>query len=279
MRLQPCLFTLPVDFGGYPAGSILAAGVSTPASMKGGVYIELYVSTDQAKTFNFVSHIAYGDGPNTIKDGDKALWEPFLMMDQGSLIVYYSDQRDPAYSQKLVHTTTKDLRNWTPIVNDEAQSTYKARPGMTGVAHIASTDKYIMTFENCVTDHCGIYYKVSSSPLTFQSATAKKLLTRKGETSVSGPYVIWTPNPAKNDGSGIVIVSGTFQEGVFITDDNVPDNEWTLVPTNHSSAYSRSMRIIDIQGQKKLFLANGGNLGPKEQNGIACAVIEIPSLA
>jgi len=35
MRFQPFLYTLPVDFGGYPAGTILAAGVSCPFSLEG----------------------------------------------------------------------------------------------------------------------------------------------------------------------------------------------------------------------------------------------------
>ncbi len=74
MRFQPFLYTLPVAFGGYPEGAILAAGVSSPFSLVGGVYIDLYVSTDNAATWTFVSHIAYGDGPEDITSGHAAIW-------------------------------------------------------------------------------------------------------------------------------------------------------------------------------------------------------------
>ena len=38
------------------------------------------------------------------------------------LICYYSDQRDPAHGQKLVHQVSSDLQNWGPVVTDEARS-------------------------------------------------------------------------------------------------------------------------------------------------------------
>ena len=54
MRFQPFLYTLPQPIGSFAAGTILAAGVSSPFSLAGGVYIELYASTDNAQTFRFV---------------------------------------------------------------------------------------------------------------------------------------------------------------------------------------------------------------------------------
>jgi hypothetical protein len=46
------------------------------------------------------------------------------------LIVYYSDQRDPNYGQKLVHQETTDLVNWSDVIDDVTHSTYTDRPGM-----------------------------------------------------------------------------------------------------------------------------------------------------
>ncbi|PNS17519.1 hypothetical protein CAC42_8062 [Sphaceloma murrayae] len=276
MRFQTFLYTLPVPFGGYPADTILASGVSTPESLTGGTWIELYASTDNALTWTFVSHIAYGDGPNTITNGNKALWEPFLYIYDGQLVCHYSDQRDPNHGQKLVHTTTTDLRNWSPIVDDVADPNYEGRPGMTVMTHIESTNKWIMTYENCVTDGCKVYYKIADSPLQFENVQGVRLYTPDGIDIVNGPYVIWTPHPTRDDGSGIVIVSGTNREEVFVAEDAVPEGQWKMVNVNHWSAYSRSLRVVTVQGKRKLFFGNGGNFGPKENNGIACAIIEIP---
>ncbi|KAJ4265976.1 hypothetical protein NW762_003949 [Fusarium torreyae] len=278
MRFQPFLYRLPTEFGGFPTGTILAAGVSTPESLEGGVWIEIYASTDNAKTWKFVSHIAYGDGPNTITNGNKALWEPFILMYDGQLVCYYSDQRDPKHAQKLVHTTTRDLRKWTPIVEDEADENYEGRPGMTTVAHIESTNKWIMTYERCGTDGCKVYYKTAESPLSFKDSVGQRLQATDGSTFTNGPYVTWVRNPYRTDGSGIIIVSTTSSENLLIQGDQPANGQWKKVNINHWSAYSRSVREIDIKGQKKLLIGNGGNFGPIQNNGVACAVVPIPRL-
>ncbi|CAL3972152.1 unnamed protein product, partial [Diplocarpon coronariae] len=40
---------------------------------------------------------------------------------------------DPAYGQKLLHATTKDLVNWGSDVDDVVSAQYTDRPGMTTV--------------------------------------------------------------------------------------------------------------------------------------------------
>lgn len=62
---QPFLYELPVAFGGYPEGTILLAGVSTPRNLS-QAYIDLYASTNQGQDWKFVSHIVYGPGPETV---------------------------------------------------------------------------------------------------------------------------------------------------------------------------------------------------------------------
>lgn len=278
MRFQPFLYTLPQDFGGFAAGTILAAGVSAPASLSGGVYIELYASVDQAKTFNFVSHIAYGDGPEDITNGHKALWEPFLLMYNGSLVCYYSDQRDPNHGQQLVHTTTEDLITWSTIVPDVVDSNYEGRPGMSTVAHIETRDEWILTYEACGTNNCRVSYKISDSPLTFGSVAGVPLQASDGTQPTSGPYVIWLPNPNNADGSGMIIISSTSSANLFIGSDNPEPNLWLNYNIDHWSAYSRSLRVVELQGKTKILVGNGGNFGPKENNGVANAIIEIPNV-
>jgi hypothetical protein len=78
MGAQPALTELPEPMGGFPAGTVLAAGNSWKFSADGGTHIDLYASTDKALSWKFVSHIAEGGPPNTTNGADP-VWEPFLM--------------------------------------------------------------------------------------------------------------------------------------------------------------------------------------------------------
>lgn len=276
LRYQPNLFTLPQSFGDYPAGTILLGGVSTPSDLS-EAYIELYASRDDGVSWEFVSHIAYGAGPETTPNGNDAIWEPFFMVYDNQLVCFYSDQRDPAHAQKLVHVTTTDLKSWSDPVDDVADPVYDARPGMTTVAHIESTDRYIMTYENCGPASCQVHYKVSTSPLTFANVAGTALVSTDGTTTYGSPYVIWTPHPDRTDGSGIIIANGNSQEPVFLNEDNADASSWRTADVGQWSAYSRALRIIDIQGQKKLMLTNGGNMGDGANNWVAVGVVPIPT--
>lgn len=114
LRFQPHLHLLKDGFAGFPPGTILASGAAVPADL-GQAFIELYASTDNGVSWFFVSHIAWGAGPETVGNGNDAIWEPFLLQDGNTMVVYYSDQRDPAQAQKLVPVTSTDLRNWSNL--------------------------------------------------------------------------------------------------------------------------------------------------------------------
>lgn len=62
MRWEPELFELPRAMGGFPAGTILAAGDSVPYDRWGGSKIDLYASTGRGQSWDFVTNIATG-GP------------------------------------------------------------------------------------------------------------------------------------------------------------------------------------------------------------------------
>ncbi|KAJ5375774.1 hypothetical protein N7517_007780 [Penicillium concentricum] len=240
MRFQPFLYTLPDKFGGYAAGSVLAAGVSTPFGLTGG--------------------------------------EPFLMFYEGKIVCFFSDQRDPAHSQKLIHVTTTDLLIWSADVPDVIYPVQGDRPGMTTVAHIEHTGKYIMTYEYCGTAGCAVHYNVAPSPLEFDTVAGIPLVSNDTRpiTPYGSPYVIWMPYPKCQDGSGLAIVGAGNQEVVFVNEDAADADGWKTVNTGMWSAYSRSMRIVTIEGVKKLLFANGGNMGDPDNNSIACGVAEIP---
>lgn len=279
MAYQPILYSLPERFGGYPAGTILAVGTSLPSN-KSHAYIDMYASTDGAKTFTFLSHVAYGPGPETVLNGDKAIWEAFLLMYKGKLIVYYSDQRDPRYGQKLVHTTTTDLRNWSPIVNDVAMDYYDGRPGMTTVAHIPINNNYIMTFENCgaPVENCQVNYIVSNDPTKFFGKPIQPIVSN--DTAAMSPYgspfIIWAPLKAGSK-DGILIANGNSDSDVYINDYRALPENWMRVNINQKNGYSRDLRVIkDNRGNLKLLVASGGNFGEADTNALIVGVVDIP---
>ncbi|KAJ6024676.1 hypothetical protein N7540_005473 [Penicillium herquei] len=280
MRYQPYLYELEGSWGSYAAGTILAAGVSTPSNLT-TAYIDLYASTDSAKTWQFVSHIAYGAGPETVSNGNQAIWEPFFVEYESSFICFFSDQRDPDHAQKLVAVTSSDLVTWSADFNVVAYPEYSDRPGMAIVAHIKSTGQYIMTYEYCGSGNCQAYYKVSSSPLTFDSVVGLPIASNDSSQTqpVGSPYVIWTPRPDSTDGSGIIIMNGNSRSELFVNDDSATGSTWKMVDVDQWSAYSRSLRIINDSGVDRLFIGNGGNMvSDSSCNWVACGVIDLDDL-
>jgi hypothetical protein len=177
LRYQPFLYVLPSAIGGFKAGTLLLAGNSIPKDLS-ITQIDLYTSTDSGKTWNFVSHISRG-GKALPDNGQAPVWVPFLLLLNGQLICYYSDQRDPKRGQKLVHQTTTDLKKWATPVDDVAYPTYTDRPGMTTVAALPN-GKWIMTYEYNGTGGFKVHSRVSSSPLTFSSGVDSKLTATDG---------------------------------------------------------------------------------------------------
>lgn len=282
---QPFLYSLPQDFGGYPKGTILLAGVSTPRNLS-QAYIDLYASTNLGKDWEFVSHIVYGPGPETTTTGDKAVWEPFLMMHEGQLICYYSTQADPKYNQKLSHKTTNNLRDWSTEVDDVIKDDFEQRPGMATVAYSPVSKKYVMTFEVCGLDGgCPVHHKVSQDPHQFGDASDYPLVPGNSGLNPEGsPYVIWTPEPG-NESAGIFIANGNSREEIFVNTDALDQNGWKPIDVGQWSAYSRELRIIQTPtgsasgGKNKLLITNGGNIGCSGScyNYIADGVVDIPN--
>lgn len=75
LSAQPALAELTEPLGSYESGTILASGNSWSGE---GTRIDIYASTDQARTWEFVSRVAEGGAPNTT-NGATPIWEPYLM--------------------------------------------------------------------------------------------------------------------------------------------------------------------------------------------------------
>lgn len=175
-------------------------------------------------------------------NGDTPVWEPFLMLYQDEMIVYYSDQRDPDFGQKLVHQTSTDLLTWEAAVNDVAYDVFDDRPGMTTVA-LLPNGSYIMTYEffGAPEASFAVYYRISDDPTAFDSVPGQVLRATDGTIPTSSPYITWSSVGGAN---GILAVSANSDSAVYLNQCLGAPNAWTRVSTPESASYSRNVRVL-----------------------------------
>ena len=272
LRYQPFLYRLPHPIGGYNKGTILCAENSIPTNLS-NTQIDLYASRGNGYTWEFVSHIAAG-GEAVPNDGLTPVWEPFILMYQEKLIVYYSDQRDPAHGQKLVHQVSYDLKTWEAPVDDVAYADYYARPGMTTVTRLLN-HSYIMTYEygggpGFSGYSFPVYYRIASSPLEFNSSIGYPVVAGATHPTLS-PYIVWLAAGGEN---GTIMVScGTLSE-VFVNKGLGAVDQWTMVVTPQPAAYSRHLRVMPQRNN--LLIMGAGHLPPSTTNNVSLSVIDVP---
>ncbi|KAI1139863.1 glycoside hydrolase family 93 protein [Hypoxylon sp. FL0543] len=275
LRYQPFLYVLPEDFAGYEKGTVLLAGSSIPTDLS-STQLDIYASTDSGKTWKFLSHVAAG-GEAKPNNGLTPVWEPFMMLYKGKLLYYYSDQRDPKHGQKLVHQTSTDLRSWGPVVDDVAYPTYSQRPGMPTVA-LLPNGQYIYTYEYgggpnpANSGSFPVYYRLSSDPEKFNSATHHVLRTTDGTVPTGSPYVVWSSAGGAN---GTIIVSSGCCSEIYINKALGAENAWTKVSTPEGTSYTRSLHVFQ-EDPGSLLLAGGGQLPPSTTNKVTISVMNVP---
>ncbi|WP_060888033.1 RICIN domain-containing protein [Streptomyces caniscabiei] len=255
MRWEPELFELPTALGDFPAGTILASGLSVPGD-RGGSKIDTYASTDRGQSWTFVSNIATG-GRAISSNGFTPVWEPFFLYANGKLIVYYSDQRDTDHGQKLVHQVSTDGVNWGPVVDDVAVSPYSARPGMTTVAKLPNGN-YVMTYEygGAPEKNFATYYKISADPEAFNSVPGRVLRSTDGYVPCCTPYITWLPTGGPN---GTLAVASGSTGDLFLNTQNGDSNAWTRIQSNVAAGYSRG--LLPLSDGHSLMVFSGGPNG------------------
>ncbi|MFE1841858.1 RICIN domain-containing protein [Streptomyces sviceus] len=269
MRWEPQLFELPTAMGGFPAGTILAAGDSVPSD-RSATKIDLYASTDRGQTWSFVTNIATG-GAAFDTNGNTPIWEPFFLVSGNKLIVYYSDQRDPAHGQKIVHQVSTDIRTWNPVVDDVAMPTFGDRPGMPTVAKLPN-GKYVLSYEygGAPEGNFSVYYKISSDPEAFGSVTGIPLRTTDGVVPQSAPYMTWLPTGGAN---GTLVVSANSADDLFINTQNGAANTWTRINANVAGGYSRGM--TSLPDGHSLLILSAGRGGSNLANSVTYSTIDL----
>ncbi|KAL7624655.1 hypothetical protein AAE478_006225 [Parahypoxylon ruwenzoriense] len=274
LRYQPFLYVLPEDFAGYKKGTVLLAGSSIPTDLS-STQLDIYASTDSGVTWEFLSHVAAG-GEARPNNGLTPVWEPFLLLHNGKLIYYYSDQRDQAHGQKLVHQTTTDLRNWGPVVDDVAYPTYSQRPGMPTVA-LLPNGQFIYTYEYgggpnpANSGYFPVYYRLSSDPEQFGSATHHVLRGTDGSVPTGSPYVVWSSAGGAN---GTIIVSSGCCSEIWINKALGAEGAWQKVSSPEGTSYTRSLHVLQ-EDPSALLIAGAGRLPPSTTNKVTISIMNV----
>ncbi|MCX4854478.1 RICIN domain-containing protein [Streptomyces canus] len=309
---NPYLYGLPQSVGRLKAGTLLLASVVsgddsyykehkaadpgwTPNNDgdRSDMAIALYSSTDQGgswKVVNVVSTAGRQGGSagavgqniaaaNKYRQVDP-LWEPYLMVYQGKLVCYYSDEndytgfdpvtgvpkKDPAndtatdsHGQILVHRTW-DGKNaaWSDPVVDISGSVQDmgggkteiggGRPGMTNIVRTAD-GKWMLTFEYWG-GGANTRYAIADDPLTFFRSTQTGM-------SVGSLPVVAGSHPLAGGGSpvlirlpdGRLVYNASNSGDVWVNESGRSDGVWTEYQTTSPAGYSRNLQYVHGTGR------------------------------
>lgn len=168
-----------------------------------------------------------------------------IRYENGTVGVFYSDERDPLHSQKLAHQESKDLVHWSDVINDVAYPRWGDRPGMTTIAYIPPLKQYILTHEypggqSWMGENYPVHYRLSSSAFAFNNATGIPLSVN-GVQSGSSPTVVWTPAGGPN---GTIVVSDATYSDVFMNRFVGQPDKWEAHSIPQPDGYSRALHVM-----------------------------------
>ncbi|RSM47525.1 hypothetical protein DMB66_48170 [Actinoplanes sp. ATCC 53533] len=318
---NPYLYVLPQTVGSLKAGTLLLASIVsgddyyyaehkaadpnwTPSNDgdRKDLAIALFSSTDAGVTWNVVNVVATGGwqggsagavgqniaGANTHKQVDP-LWEPYLMVHDGKLVCYYSDENDylsfdPAtgiprldpdndtatdsHGQILVHKTWNgSSATWSDPVVDVAGITQNmgggkteiggGRPGMTNV--VQTTDKKWFIAYEYWAGGANVRYKIAADPLTFYAdgdAAGKDITAlpvdagSRALTTGGSPVTIQLPD-------GRLVYNAAGSGSVWVNESGRSDGAWTEYQTTMGPGYSRNLQYVAGTG-RVVILRNQG---------------------
>ncbi|GAB2665049.1 sialidase family protein [Kribbella swartbergensis] len=184
------LFELPSPVGAMPAGTLLWAA-SVGASDR-PMSLRIWKSSDVGRTWSYLSSCA--TAPNA-----GGLWEPeFTIAKDGRLVCHYSDETDPAHSQKLMQVRSSDGITWTDPTPTVAGPVQGHRPGMSVVRRLPS-GTYLMSYEICGQGgqyDCAVYTRTSPDGWTWgtPSDPGTWVRTANGRYFTHAPTITVAPN-------------------------------------------------------------------------------------
>jgi hypothetical protein len=212
----PTLFEVPRNIPGLNQGDILAAGTAWSVGNYTAQKVEVFRSTDDGATWQFLSNCTQTSGmPNGWGHG---IWEPtFLVADNGTLACFISDERpaNSATNNQIIghYTSTNGGVSWSSTITPDVAfpNDNLARPGMQSFADLPNGD-VVMSYEMCRDatnpDHaCEVYIKVSSDGLNWGPSGQPGTLVQTADDRelLHTPYVSWVPGGGPN---GTLLISG-----------------------------------------------------------------------
>lgn len=318
---NPYLYVMPQTVGSLQAGTLLLASIVsgedyyykehkaadpnwTPSNDgdRKDLAIALFSSADRGVTWRVVNVVATGGwqggsagavgkniaAANTHKQVDP-LWEPYLMVRDGKLVCYYSDENDylsfdaatgvprldPAndtaadsHGQILVHKTWNgSSAAWSAPVVDVAGDKQNmgggktviggGRPGMTNV--VRTTDgKWLVTYEYWGGGD-NVRYKLAADPLKFyadgdqvgKAITALPVDAGSRTLATGGsPVVIQLPD-------GRLVYNAAGSGNVWVNESGRSEGGWKEYQTTMGSGYSRNLQYVKGTG-RVVILRNQG---------------------
>ncbi|WP_425402691.1 RICIN domain-containing protein [Glycomyces tenuis] len=309
---SPYLYALPERVGDLAAGTLLLASivtgddhyylerkaadpnwVPTNDGDRSDMALALYASDDDGANWRVVNIIAEGGwqggsagaiGQNVAEANEyrqvDPIWEPFLMVYEGRLVAFYSDENDyigvdasgvaildPAndtapdsHGQILAHRTWDGTGNdWSGPVVDVSGLRQDmgggkteiggGRPGMTTVA--PTTDgKWIMTYEYWG-GGANVRYKVADSPLEFRSVGGEAgwEIGSLPVAGGSGPLATGGSPVLINLPDGRIVYNASGSASVWVNETGSSTGVWTEHQTNIGAGYSRTLQYVEETGR------------------------------
>lgn len=167
-----------------PNGTVLLTMRSLIANQS--YRLPVYASTNNGATWSYRSIIDVSENL-----GGKGLWEPdFWVLDDGRLVVTYSNEKHTGYSQVISERVSTDngaswgAESW-PVSQPGGGS---LRPGMSQMAHMAN-GKYILVYEVVNSGNADVHYKISNDGVNWPAGLGTKIPCQH-----CGPFVTSLPN-------------------------------------------------------------------------------------
>lgn len=336
---NPYFYVLPQDVGDLRAGTLLLATVVSgedeyflerkaadpnwvPSNDgdRRDVAIALFASNDEGTSWRVLNIIADGGwqggsagniggafaSGNTTRQIDP-VWEPHLLVRDGKLVAYYSDENDylgfdtqtgiaridpdnatapDSQGQILAHRTwdgRASTSSWSATTVDVAGSTVDrgngktqiggGRPGMTTIA--PTTDgKWFLTYEYFGGgDH--VKYKVADDPLRFFAVggsagddISRQRITPGSRTLDRGGSPVLVPLP-----DGRILYNAASSGSIWVNESGRSDGTWTEFQTPLGAGYSRNLQYVRDTGRVVILQASWG--GPGTQATVRHAEVDL----
>jgi len=168
--------------------------------------LPVYASTNNGVTWSYLSNIDTSSG--TTAAGGKGLWEPdFWVLEDGRLVVTYSNEMHPGYSQVIsLRVSTDNGATWGAESDAVSQvGGGSLRPGMSQMVRMTN-EKYFLVYEVVNSGNADVYCKTSNDGVIWTAGIGTKIPCQH-----CGPFVMSLPN-------GVLLVSSCENQVSFSED-------------------------------------------------------------